>query len=162
MLLKTFKTGAAWRTNERRVDRISWFHWLCFSYCFVDSVTSSVDCRGGGGGWYVVIIITGEEMATNLWVWRMLKGRGWFGGGLWKNKNPHSLEHLRWVWQNNGMPIFSSRRCVSLAWSLETCQVSIANYLLYLSTCPTQLICHSRSLAYCINWPSLCSRPNTN
>ncbi|XP_064087079.1 protein CLEC16A homolog isoform X3 [Macrobrachium nipponense] len=25
----------------------------------------------------------------------MLKGRGWFGGGLWKQKNPHSLEHLR-------------------------------------------------------------------
>ncbi|XP_071535234.1 protein CLEC16A homolog isoform X2 [Panulirus ornatus] len=28
----------------------------------------------------------------------MLKGRGWFGGGLWKNKNPHSLEHLRYLY----------------------------------------------------------------
>nr|XP_045616775.1 protein CLEC16A homolog [Procambarus clarkii] len=28
----------------------------------------------------------------------MLKGRGWFGGGLWKSKNPHSLEHLRYLY----------------------------------------------------------------
>ncbi|XP_053648804.1 protein CLEC16A homolog isoform X5 [Cherax quadricarinatus] len=28
----------------------------------------------------------------------MLKGRGWFGGGLWKTKNPHSLEHLRYLY----------------------------------------------------------------
>ncbi|RXG70126.1 Protein CLEC16A [Armadillidium vulgare] len=27
----------------------------------------------------------------------MLK-RGWFGGGLWKPKNPHSLEHLRYLY----------------------------------------------------------------
>ncbi|CAL4177994.1 unnamed protein product, partial [Meganyctiphanes norvegica] len=28
----------------------------------------------------------------------MLRGRGWFGGGLWKPKNPHSLEHLRYLY----------------------------------------------------------------
>lgn len=28
----------------------------------------------------------------------MLKGRGWFGGGIWKQKNPHSVEHLRYLY----------------------------------------------------------------
>lgn len=27
----------------------------------------------------------------------MFKGKGWFGGGLWKPKNPHSLEHLKYL-----------------------------------------------------------------
>ncbi|KAL1130694.1 hypothetical protein AAG570_011935 [Ranatra chinensis] len=27
----------------------------------------------------------------------MFRSRSWFGGGLWRNKNPHSLEHLKYL-----------------------------------------------------------------
>ncbi|XP_067143421.1 protein CLEC16A isoform X2 [Centruroides vittatus] len=29
----------------------------------------------------------------------MFRGKGWFSGGLWKPKNPHSLEHLKFLYQ---------------------------------------------------------------
>lgn len=29
---------------------------------------------------------------------KMFRSRSWFGGGLWKPKNPHSLEHLKYVY----------------------------------------------------------------
>ncbi|XP_064478520.1 protein CLEC16A-like isoform X2 [Ornithodoros turicata] len=28
----------------------------------------------------------------------MFRNKGWFGGGLWKPKNPHSLEHLKYLY----------------------------------------------------------------
>ncbi|KAG8039177.1 hypothetical protein G9C98_003484 [Cotesia typhae] len=28
----------------------------------------------------------------------MFRSRSWFGGGLWKPKNPHSLEHLKYLY----------------------------------------------------------------
>lgn len=28
----------------------------------------------------------------------MFRGKGWFSGGLWKPKNPHSLEHLKYLY----------------------------------------------------------------
>ncbi|KAG8195139.1 hypothetical protein JTE90_023316 [Oedothorax gibbosus] len=28
----------------------------------------------------------------------MFRGKGWFGGGMWKPKNPHSLEHLKYLY----------------------------------------------------------------
>ncbi|KAL1480170.1 hypothetical protein MTO96_034743 [Rhipicephalus appendiculatus] len=28
----------------------------------------------------------------------MFRNKGWFSGGLWKPKNPHSLEHLKYLY----------------------------------------------------------------
>ncbi|KAJ4444331.1 hypothetical protein ANN_06123 [Periplaneta americana] len=28
----------------------------------------------------------------------MFRSRSWFGSGLWKPKNPHSLEHLKYLY----------------------------------------------------------------
>ncbi|GIY14226.1 protein CLEC16A homolog [Caerostris extrusa] len=28
----------------------------------------------------------------------MFRGKGWFSGGMWKPKNPHSLEHLKYLY----------------------------------------------------------------
>ncbi|XP_047476743.1 protein CLEC16A homolog isoform X2 [Penaeus chinensis] len=65
----------------------------------------------------------------------MLKGRGWFGGGLWKNKNPHSLEHLSFFLEKNMLSFFlrimkqkcGSYVCVQLLQTLNILFENIRN-----------------------------------
>ncbi|XP_035223512.1 protein CLEC16A-like isoform X3 [Stegodyphus dumicola] len=36
----------------------------------------------------------------------MFRGKGWFSGGMWKPKNPHSLEHLNFFLEKNMLSFF--------------------------------------------------------